>query len=303
MKNKRLTMIGGLVHSRRLLALIAMLVIVKPSLASLLLAGLAGIAVPALIPFAIPFIGFGLPIMWRWHRTVRNYRHHRDEVASVRYDPAAITDACAAGIATIVRAELAELGEYRGLRLRGRVSVYVLPAASDIQAIFGSRYCAFALPAGRIIVIPADRRVKQTIKHELSHLFTARWKAAALPFLNEGFATWWEQHAGESNCFALVPYFATASLQIHDLVDPKAFYEQEQLHAAYCLAGSFTGFLIRRYGKQRYRQFYSRATPRNFEQCFLDSFGLTASEADVRWRVEIAATQLLRQRLERQLCS
>lgn len=240
--------------------------------------------------------------MWRWHTTVRKYRHVRFELVSVRYNPAAISDARAAGIAATVQAGLAELGEWCGVRLWGRVCVYVLPTTSDIQAIFGSRYCGLASVAARIIVVPADTRVKETIYHELSHLFTARWKAAALPLLNEGFATWWEQHASESNSDALVPYFATAALQFHDLVDPDVFYEQKQLHAAYCMAGSFTGFLIRRYGREQYRHFYSRATRRNLERCFFDSFGLTFPEADVRWRVEIAATQLLRQRLERQLC-
>jgi hypothetical protein len=300
-KKKPFTSLVGSIRRHWLLAAIAAVAIVRPSLIPLIV--LAWVAIPAfMMRSAMPFRGFGWCIMRRWHKTVRKYRHVRFELVSVRYDPAAISDARAAGIAATVKAGLADLGEYCGLRLWGRVCVYVLPTESDIQAIFGSRYCGLASAAGLIIVIPANRRVKETIYHELSHLFTARWKAAALPLLNEGFATWWGQRACESNCDALVPYFATSRLQVHDLIGPNSFYEQKQLHAAYCIAGSFTDFLIRRYGKDLHRHFYSRATLRNFERCFLDSFGLTLSEADVRWRVEIATTQLLRQRLERELC-
>jgi hypothetical protein len=239
--------------------------------------------------------------MWRWHRTVRRYRGTFHKQILLSYDPCALDDEQATRIIATTQACLAELAAWHGFRLRGRVCVFVLPTVAEIQSIFGSGYHALAWPSKRAIVVPAGGGIDETIRHELSHLFSAKWNANALPLLDEGMATWWEYQCGKSATDAWGHYFVPHA-RLQDLLDPDRFYQQEPLHASYLLAGSFIGFLICRYGKERYRDLYRRATFQSFERCFYDCFGLTLAEAEARWRVEIATTQLLRQRLERALC-
>jgi hypothetical protein len=52
--------------------------------------------------------------------------------------------------------------------------------------------------------------------------------------------------------------------------------------------GSFTGFLIRRFGWDAYRRFYRAALPNErFDYTFRSHFGLDLEEAEVQWRGEL----------------
>lgn len=240
--------------------------------------------------------------LWRWHRTVFRYHCTITKHVILRYDANRLGTDQAKQFVSRAESYLAELEEWHSFRLRGRVRVFVLPSSKHINDIFGSGYGALAWTASRAIVVPATGPVDEILRHELSHLFTAGWNSTALPLLNEGMATWWGHNCGKSPTDALAGYFAPyARLRIRQLVDPNRFYQQASLYPAYGLAGSFTGFLIRGYGKHRYREFYRRATERNFERCFYDCFNMEFTEAETRWRMEIATTQLLRQRMEQAL--
>jgi hypothetical protein len=256
----------------------------------------------------LPFV-VNRPHRIRWSaalrraKTVIRFRSSFRNQIVVRYDPSTLDEERVTPIIAMTDACLEELAAWHGFRLRGRVCVVILQRVSAIQAIFGSRSGALAWPAKRTIVVPATGRIEENIRHELSHLFTAKWNSKALPLLNEGMATWWGKHnGGKSATDALAYYFVPWRLRIGDLVERDRFYQEESLYAAYSLAASFTGFLIRGYGKQCYRDFYQRATERDFERCFYECFAMTLAEAETRWRVEIATTQLLRQRLGRALC-
>ena len=86
-----------------------------------------------------------------------------------------------------------------------------------------------------------------------------------------------------------------------DLLDPSAFYNRTRVAANYALAGSFSGFLIRRFGRQAYCDFYRRATRESFERCVADCFGLTIGEVEARWRIEMTAAQMLKSKLSREI--
>jgi hypothetical protein len=64
------------------------------------------------------------------------------------------------------------------------------------------------------------------------------------------------------------------------------------------LARSFTGFLVRRYGWERYRKFYRRSHALNFKGYFQKVFGVSFEKAEWQWRSELQLTTLWRQRLE-----
>jgi hypothetical protein len=85
------------------------------------------------------------------------------------------------------------------------------------------------------------------------------------------------------------------------LLDPDDFYNKSRAETNYRLAGSFAGFLIRRFGRERYRDFFQRATRESFERCVVDCFGLTLAEVEARWRIETTAARMLKSKLDREI--
>jgi hypothetical protein len=60
-------------------------------------------------------------------------------------------------------------------------------------------------------------------------------------------------------------------------------------YSCYLLAGSFTGFLIRHCGWERYRRFYREAKASDFRETFKKCMGLSLEVAESRWRRQALA--------------
>ena len=69
-------------------------------------------------------------------------------------------------------------------------------------------------------------------------------------------------------------------------------------NACYALAGSFTGFLIRRYGVEAYRKFFRKTDALNFQSTFRKIFGVTFAKAEWQWRTQLLTTAVLKRRLQ-----
>lgn len=260
------------------------------------------------IPFPLllsrrPTRGCSWRVALHWRRAIRGYHSLVRDSFILRYEGKCRDRVKTIEIASVVEAALAELSSWHNARLAGRVCVFVLPSVKDIQKIFGGRCAGLACSIDNSIVVPATDPGEDTIRHELAHLFTARWRAHALPLLNEGFAVWWQHVYDQSLTDAWAShYLRTTRVRLGDLVDAKGFYDRKWLQPAYYLAGSFCGLLIRHHGEERFRELYRCSTAGNFEQCFERTFNMTFDEAEVRWRREIAVGGVLRRRLERELC-
>ena len=74
------------------------------------------------------------------------------------------------------------------------------------------------------------------------------------------------------------------NFNLNHLLNPRFFFSDIHRHSCYLLAGSFTGFLIRRYGWNAYCSFY-----RNCDSVFLllqfkQRFGVSLEQAEQEWR-------------------
>ena len=94
-----------------------------------------------------------------------------------------------------------------------------------------------------------------------------------------------------------LPAFHELCTRVRKLLDGRYFYSESTQYYCYTLAGSFTGFLIRRHGWERYRQFYRKTRPKGFESRFREFFGLSLIEAERSWHGEVLAMASLNQRL------
>lgn len=223
------------------------------------------------------------------HATQRSVLHYATLLAD-RWNLPLLQQRC--------ESELDDIGRQFGFTLRRRLVVYLFATWRDINAVFGPAYGGTALPLSNALVIPEDCNLQEVIRHELTHLFAARWNTMAPPLLGEGLATWLQSTVGGLPIdTAARPLLRNRSLKLTSLLKRSFFFAEPQRHSCYVLAGSFTGFLIRRFGWDSYRSFYRVANARNFRGQFGKLFGLTLEQAERRWRNELLAMEILAKRL------
>jgi hypothetical protein len=182
---------------------------------------------------------------------------------------------------------------FSDVRLR-RAVVYLLADATEVSKIFGRPAAGLALVSGKAIVIAEGGFLRETIRHELVHLFAGRWKLHPPSILREGLAVYL---AGERYGQPLDSYaYSQLKLQrqsIISLLDEATFHSKDRIHASYAIAGSFTGFLIRRFGWEKYQCVYRTSTTKDFEAIFQRVYSFTVQEAESQWRCELIVTSSL----------
>ena len=171
--------------------------------------------------------------------------------------------------------------------MSGRVLVYLFALTSEIGEIFGKEYGGLALSRTKTIVVPQDR-LKEVLRHELAHLFAAQWSPWTSPLLQEGLATHLQGKVdGRPVDFRAFPHSLSRELRMRKLLQESFFFGRLETQACYVLAGSFTGFLIRRFGWEMYSTYYRKANRLNYHKLFVKCFGITLVQAEWQWRDEL----------------
>ncbi len=187
--------------------------------------------------------------------------------------------------------ELDYVSDQLGDSLRGRLVVYLFATGKGISNVFGPLYGATALPLANAIVIPNDRNLQEITLHELVHVFSGRWNAFAPPILSEGLSVWLQEtRGGEPIDTAALPLLlGKPDFTLPMLLNRRFFFGDPQRHACYILAGSFTGFLLRRHGLKHYRRLFRRCDGTRFCAKFEKCFGVKLEMAEQQWRDEVLA--------------
>src|SRR5260370_10475088 len=79
----------------------------------------------------------------------------------------------------------------------------------------------------------------------------------------------------------------TGNLNLPLLLKRQFFFAELHRHSCYVLAGSFNGFLIRRYGWQKYYKLFRTCDGLGFPKKVYKCFGVTLEEAERQGRNEI----------------
>jgi hypothetical protein len=183
------------------------------------------------------------------------------------------------------QAELDQLTDQFGFPLRGRVVVFLFAGCRDVGTIFGPHVGGTALRGANAVVIADDSNIVKSLRHELAHLFAACWSLLAPPLLNEGLAVWLQDtEGGQTVDTAARRLLGERSLTLASLLKSEFFFAEPHRHACYVLAGSFTGFLIRRSGWQQYRKLFRLADESRFRATFKKCLGVTLEQAEGAWR-------------------
>jgi hypothetical protein len=217
----------------------------------------------------------------------RRFHTEANDRFFVRYNPASVRKASLPGFFELCESERQDLAARFGFDISGRVLVYLFAFSSEIGEIFGKEYVGLAFWPGNTIVVPEDR-VKEVLRHELAHLFAAKWSPWTAPLLQEGLATHLQGKVdGRGVDFRAFPHSLSRELRMRKLLQESFFFGRPETEACYVLAGSFTGFLIRRWGWEMYGTYYRKANRRNYHQLFVKCFGITLVQAEWQWRDEL----------------
>jgi hypothetical protein len=234
-------------------------------------------------------------------------RHFRTEARGkivLHYDPPIVRCWSIAVFMDRCETELDRLTKQFGFSLLGRVHIFLFRDIASMSRIHGSQVGGFAVAEMGSIFLVDGFFTPEHLRHELGHLFAARWNNHAPPLFCEGLAVWLQQTIqGIPLATAARPWLGQSGLKLQAMFSPKFFYAEPQRAACYILAGSFTEFLIRRHGWERYRWFYQRSNSQLYRSKFKRCFGVTLEKAEWQWRNELILMDIFNRRLGRGACS
>lgn len=278
---------------------------------------LAPFAILALLAILPGFPLIGIPVwailllysnrrnlwLWRLARQVRCFHTARNGRIILHYAPELNSTLNIPKFLHRCQAELDRLTDRFGFPLRSKTKAYLFANQRVIADIFGPYYGGAALSFANSIAIADSPKIQESIRHEFAHLFSARWTLFAPPLLSEGLSvylqeTWWGKPIDKE----ALPIIRNKSLKLPLLLKPNFFFGDMHRHSCYILAGSFTGFLIRRHGWETYREFYRLCDGIRTRAKFNKVFGLTLEDAECQWRDEIVIMEVLNRRLKWNSC-
>jgi hypothetical protein len=192
-----------------------------------------------------------------------------------------------------------ELTQRFGFRLRRRVAVFLFATTADAAKVMGRPFYGLAFGMAHVVFLAADDPLlPETTRHELVHVFAARWKPRTVALLQEGLAMWLQETSvGRPIDVAALEFLNNRELTLSRLLQDRFFLAEPQRHSCYVLAGSFTGFLIRRHGWAAYRKLYRGATL-SFRRQFRKHLGMTLEQAEQQWREGLRLRAAVRSHVE-----
>jgi hypothetical protein len=191
--------------------------------------------------------------------------------------------------------ELRRLEEWFGFKLRRPPAIFLFECCNDLGKIFGRPIGGCALSGATSIVIAHDS-TPESMTHEFAHLFAGKWNREAAPLLTEGIAVWLQRTESGRPIDELVrSYLYRWEPLLPQLLRGRALYAEQGIYPNYLIAGSFTGFLLRRFGRDRYERLYRLPHQKYFADSFEACFGVTIEEAEREWRQGVMANETLYQ--------
>ncbi len=186
-----------------------------------------------------------------------------------------------------------ELSQLFDTTISDRIHIHLMTQNEFIKITRNRYISAFAVPARHTIVINYSRMrnfymMKETLKHELCHLFVFKIAGAKPPrWVDEGFCQWVTSGISEIILGRTEETLRRAVLS--DRVIPISKLttfpsDKVGLSLAYEESKSFTGFLIKNYGEKRFIDFIKGFRGQDStEDLFLKTFGISLPEAERQW--------------------
>jgi hypothetical protein len=233
------------------------------------------------------------PIFWPWHlsRRVRGFSTAKSRRISLLF-PAGLDEVIdLEEFARWSELDLDDLSQRLGLQMKRPLTIVLVSSHRDLTNDFGRPMGGTVLAHANAVLIAADCPLRETLRHELTHLFCFQWNAFAPPLIEEGLAVWAQRITPDQTVSVEDMDRALSSgADPLQMLDRRYFFAPDRMHMSYIIAGAFTEFLIREFGWDNYRRFYIKASRWTFRRVFQRHFGVTIEEAWRRWHDESMAS-------------
>jgi hypothetical protein len=133
------------------------------------------------------------------------------------------------------------------------------------------------------------------VRNQLARLYISRpWNQATPPLLSEGLPAWLqENYLGEKIDEIAARCVREGKGQLRPLLGKKSFRALAQDQQVYALAGSFNGFLLRRFGKDAYLRFFDAMyNGWRFDAKFRAHFRFSLEDAENEWQDALLSEQV-----------
>lgn len=235
-------------------------------------------------------LGFRPAWLWRLTWSVRRFRTLSTADVQLHYSPGFEEWYDLTDIQRTFEKTLRRLSRQFGFRLRGRPSIYLFSTIQQVAEVFGPLYAGTALAGTNSIFISCggNQCLHELIRHELTHLFAARWSTQVPPLISEGLAVWCQKTENGNSIDELAwPLIVQPGISLTQLLNTRVFFSDRYRNNSYILAGSFTGYLIRAFGWERFRALYRKCSVWNFRTSFHKCYGLRLEIAESRWHRQL----------------
>ncbi len=229
---------------------------------------------------------------WEVYRWAKQLRHHEESDLVLSYD--AELEPLREEFLQKARLALREAEQFLQTPLEDRQRAVVILQDSSMERLnrlWDNRFSyggwAHTLAESVFVVYYGDiEQAYRTLLHEWTHLITARWNEDAPALFKEGAAVATQYHdeplQAHARALYYLNYFHKCSLLY--FVDSERFYDPDWKHATYAWAGSFTLYLLERFGLPRFRRFFHRLATQSPDEAFQAEFEMSLGQAELLWR-------------------
>jgi hypothetical protein len=225
--------------------------------------------------------------LWIFARRVSQFEALSEGRVVLRYAPGLETQVDLPAVLLGCQDAQEELAEHFGFRLR--VVIFLFPDGTKVR-IFQRCQRTGIVVGLNAIVLAADHQLYENLRYELVQLYCARRRMLSPSLKSVGLAVWFQEtQSGQPIDVAAFPFVLDPSLRLSAMANRRFFHDKAHEFACYMLAGSFTGYLIRNYGWDMYRRFFTTANFWNFRKRFRHVFGVNLETAEWEWRIDMVA--------------
>ena len=144
---------------------------------------------PNYLPHAPALLVSRLRWAWRFSRVVRGFHATSADGITVHFTPDSWDRLDLDLLLMCCRLSRSDLARRFGFVIP-RINAFVFEQRDSISALMEFPFAGFAMPSANSIVVLRLEHIEEMVRHELVHLFAARWNPNVPCILREGLAVW-----------------------------------------------------------------------------------------------------------------
>jgi len=170
--------------------------------------------------------------------------------------------------------------DYLSVDFKGKIRCFLFSSRNEAKKVLGATVeLGFARPGRRQIYVLYGEKERQTPGHEMTHVisFFIGKEINEIPLLREGLSVYLDQSGADHHGNAALFLETDEFVPLKELFENFRGVDEE---VAYAEAGSFVGFLLEKFGVEKFKKLWVRD---DFPENLKEIYGLSFQEAACEW--------------------